>query len=267
MKRKRRLSKTRAADSAQLPYVEFGKLIRNLRLKMGMSQVSLGEELGLHPSYVSRMEHGERRASPEVLKRMSELLDCPLDHLLVVTGLTEDSLSGNQVTVEKVVSLRKEVEQLRRRVGEIAQAEAGRKPPRGRQTKLRAVPVFDAAPAGILLPAVRRKKKALKTVKLPESELKYHPDAFALVASDDSMIDAGILEGDVVVVSPKAKVKSGDTALVARRGKKASVKTVYLEGDKVVLHSANRKYHPAVLNYPKDVEIIGKAVLVWRKLG
>ncbi len=267
MKRKRRTSKSKTAASVQLPYVEFGKLIRSLRLKMGMSQVSLGEELDLHPSYVSRMEHGERRASPEVLKRMSEMLGCPLDHLLVVSGLTDDSLSGKQVTIEKVVSLRKEVEQLRRRVGEIAQAEVGTKAPSGRRPPMRSVPVFDAMPAGILLPSAKGKTKALKTLKLPEKELKDHPDAFALVATGDSMIDAGILEGDVVVISPTAKVKSGDIAVVALRGRKASVKTVYLEGDKVLLQEANRNYRPIVLDYPKDVEIIGKAVLIWRKLG
>jgi len=265
MKRKRRTSKS--ASSAHLPYVEFGKLIRNLRLKMGMSQVSLGEELGLHPSYVSRMEHGERRASPEVLKKMSELLDCPLDHLLVVCRLTDDSLSGKQITVEKVVSLRKEVEQLRQRVGEIAQAEMGRKPPGGRRPAVRAVPVFDAAPAGILLPSSKGKAKALKTLKLPESELKDHPDAFAMVATGDSMIDAGIFDGDIVMVSPAAKVKNGDIAVVALPGHDISLKTVYFEGDKALLHPANRDFRPVMLDYPGDLEIIGKAIMVWRKLG
>lgn len=266
MKRKRRTSKSKAAASAQLPYVEFGKLIRTLRLRMGLSQVSLAEELDLHASYVSRMEHGERRASPEVLKKMSEMLDCPLDHLLVVCRLTDDSLSGKQVTVEKVVSLRKEVEQLRHRVGEIAQAEMGKKPPSGRPA-IRAVPVFDAVSAGILLPSAKGKTKALKTLKLPENELKDHPDAFALVATGDSMIDAGILEGDIVMVSPTAKVKNGDVAVVAIRDHDISLKTVYFEGDKVLLHPANRDYRPVVLDYPGDLEIIGKAILVWRKLG
>jgi SOS-response transcriptional repressor LexA len=267
MKRKRRTSKSKRASSVQLPYVEFGKLIRNLRLKMGMSQVSLGEELGLHPSYVSRMEHGERRASPEVLKKMSELLDCPLDHLLVVCRLTDDSLSGKQITVEKVVSLRKEVEQLRHRVGEIAQAEMGRKPSGGRRPAVRAVPVFDAVPAGILLPSGKGKSKALKTLKLPESELRDYPDAFALMAAGDSMIDAGIFDGDIVFVSPSAKVKNGDIAVVALRGHDISLKTVYFEGDKALLHPANRDYRPVVLDYPGDLEIIGKAIMVWRKLG
>jgi len=267
MKRKRRTSKSKTAASVQLPYVEFGKLIRNLRLKMGLSQVSLAEELDLHASYVSRMEHGERRASPEVLKKMSELLDCPLDHLLVVCRLTDDTLSGKQVTIEKVVSLRKEVEQLRRRVGEIAQTEMGKKPPSGRRPAIRAVPVFDAVSAGILLPSAKGKTKALKTLKLPESELNDHPDAFALVATGDSMLDAGILEGDIVMISPTAEVKNGDVAVVALRDNDISLKTVYFEGDKVLLHPANRDYRPVVLDYPGDLEIIGKAVLVWRKLG
>jgi repressor LexA len=267
MKRKRRTSKKKSVDTAQqLPYREFGKLLRSLRLRMGMSQVDLAAHLDLHPSYVSRLEHGERRPSPQVLKALSEMTGYGLENLLVACGLTEESGLEKEATYEKMVSLRNEVDELRKRVGNLAQKQIIKDTPRGRGVKLMAVPIFDATPAGILLPKTEKKGKAVQTLQLPGKELKNHPDAFALAVTGESMADAGIFEGDFVVVSPKAKVKSGDTAVVSLRDSGVSLKKVYFEKDKVMLQAANREHHPVLLNYPKDVEIIGKAVLVWRSL-
>ncbi len=267
MKKKQRLSKKKSGGLTKLPYREFGKLLRTLRLKMGLSQVDIAKHLALNSSYVSRLEYGERRPSPKVLKKMSELTGYGLDSLLVVCGLSEDNGTDREATYERMVSLRKEVEELRRRVGQIAQGQMIKRASQDRSVKLRAVPLFDVVPAGILLPAAEERTGSAAALKLPESELKEHPHAFALVATGDSMIDAGILEGDVIVISPTAEVKSGDTAVVALRDHDISLKTVYFEDGKVILHAANRDYRPVVLDYPGDVEIIGKAILIWRKLG
>jgi SOS-response transcriptional repressor LexA len=267
MKKRQRLSKKKSGGLTKLPYREFGKLFRTLRLRMGLSQVDIAKHLALHSSYVSRLEYGERRPSPKVLKKMSELTGYGLDSLLVVCGLTEDNGTDREATYERMVSLRREVEELRRRVGQIAQGQINKDAPRGRRTGLRAIPVFDAVPAGILLPASEAKTKAVAALKLPETVLREHPDAFALVATGDSMVDAGILNGDTVVISPTAKVKSGDIAVVALRDHDISLKTVYFEDNKAVLHAANRNYRPVILDYPDDIEIIGKAMLVWRELG
>jgi len=267
MKKKRYKAKGKRARLVQLPYREFGKLLRGLRLKMGLSQVDLAKHIDLHSSYISRLELGERRPSPRVLKRMSELTGYRLDSLLAVCGITEDNGTDREATYERMVSLRNEVEELRRRVGQIAQEQINKDAPRGRRTEMRAIPVFDAVPTGILLPASDAKTKAVAALKLPATVLREHPDAFALVAKGNSMIDAGILNGDTVVVSPTAEVNSEDIAVVALRDHDISLKTVYFKDGKVILHAANRNYHPVVLDYPEDIEIIGKVILVWRELG
>ncbi len=267
MKKKRRKTNKGNAESAQLPYRDFGKLLRRLRLKMGMSQVDLAEHLDLHPSYLSRLEHGERRPSPQVLKMLSEITGYGLENLLVACRLTEESGADKETAYERMVSLRNEVDELRRRLGRIAQGEVAKGAGRGPRPEVRAVPVYDVARAGMLLPATKRKAKALKTVSFPASVLRGHEDAFVFEVKDDGMVDAGILQGDRVVISPKAKVKSGDTALTAQRRKKPSLKTVFFEDGRVILHAANRNYQPVSRSYPRDVKIIGKAILVWRKMG
>ena len=51
------------------PYAEIGTLLRNLRLRRGLSQFELASAAGINNSYLSRIENGERRPSPKILKR------------------------------------------------------------------------------------------------------------------------------------------------------------------------------------------------------
>ncbi|OPX21717.1 MAG: hypothetical protein B1H03_06050 [Planctomycetales bacterium 4484_113] len=106
----------------------------------------------------------------------------------------------------------------------------------------------------------------MPTLMLAEDELQHVPEAFALVVTGDSMVDAGILEGDIVVVSPSAEIKDGDTVVVALGDHDVSLKMVFFEGNKVLLQAANRNYRSLLLKYPEEVEILGKVVLVRRKL-
>ncbi len=249
------------------PYVEMGRLIRNLRLRKGLSQSGLARIVDLHPSYISRMEDGERRASPEVLKKMSEALEFPLEDLLVACGLIDDSSAEETAALEKRTGLRREIGLLSRRVARLLREGQGGKAGDIQRSEFIAVPVFDTVPAGIAPSAKQDDTAPLPTLDLPESDLGGDSEAFALVATGDSMIDAGILDGDTVVVSPKAKVNSGDLVVVALGAHDISLKTIYFEGRKALLQAANRNYRPVLLSYPSEVEILGKVILVRRKVG
>jgi len=62
---------------------------------------------------------------------------------------------------------------------------------------------------------------------------------FFLKVTGDSMVDAGIMDGDYVAVNPDAHVRSGDIAAILL-GDEATVKRVHFEKDKVVLKAENR---------------------------
>jgi repressor LexA len=81
----------------------------------------------------------------------------------------------------------------------------------------------------------------------------------------DSMIDAGILDGDFVVVRQQDTADKGDTVVAGIPGDEATVKTFGRRNGKVVLIPHNPTMEPIVLD-PEDVHLYGKVVTVLRRL-
>jgi repressor LexA len=85
---------------------------------------------------------------------------------------------------------------------------------------------------------------------------------FMLRVTGDSMVNAGILDGDLVVVKRQDTAQQGEI-VVARIEDEATVKTLRLDGERVVLQPENDAYAPIV---PDEVEIVGRVVGVLRAL-
>jgi repressor LexA len=88
---------------------------------------------------------------------------------------------------------------------------------------------------------------------------------FMLRVRGDSMIDAGILDGDYVVVRQTSDVRKGDIVAAGIPGEEATVKTFSRKGSKVVLLPANQRLSPMEFD-PADVTVFGKVVTVLRRL-
>lgn len=86
---------------------------------------------------------------------------------------------------------------------------------------------------------------------------------YILRVKGDSMKDAGILDGDFVVVQKSEQARDGEI-VVALIGDEATVKSFYMEKDAVRLEPANRLFKPIVSD---EVELLGKVVGVFRKVG
>lgn len=84
---------------------------------------------------------------------------------------------------------------------------------------------------------------------------------FALRCKGDSMIDARILDGDIVYIRQQAKVENGEIAAVLI-GDEATLKRVYISANTVTLMPANQKYSPLVYSGEEinEIRILGKAV-------
>lgn len=89
-------------------------------------------------------------------------------------------------------------------------------------------------------------------------------DAFALKVKGDSMIEAGILEGDYVIVKPQTTVENGEIG-VALIGDEATVKRIFKGRKEIILKPENRTLKPAAYS-PGEVAIIGKVTGVIRKI-
>lgn len=88
---------------------------------------------------------------------------------------------------------------------------------------------------------------------------------FMLRVRGDSMIDAGIFDGDYVVVRQQEEANKGDVVVAGIPGEEATVKTYGRKANKVVLTPANPRLEPMVFD-PRDVQIYGKVVTVLRRL-
>ncbi len=88
---------------------------------------------------------------------------------------------------------------------------------------------------------------------------------FMLRVRGESMIEAGILDGDFVVVRQQEEAQKGDVVVAGIPGGEATVKTYGRKGSKVVLNPANASMAPMIFE-PDEVHLYGKVVTVMRRL-
>ena len=86
-------------------------------------------------------------------------------------------------------------------------------------------------------------------------------DLFALRVQGDSMIEAGIFEGDLVVVRPQPTAEDGEI-VVAILDDEGTVKRYFREGDRVRLEPANSNYSPIIT---REARVVGKVIGLIRR--
>ncbi len=93
------------------------------------------------------------------------------------------------------------------------------------------------------------------------------PDGlFALRVRGDSMVDAGILEGDLVVVRRREQARPGEI-VVALLQDEATVKYYRPRNDRIELVPANQKYQPIRVGPDEELKILGVVTGVLRIVG
>ncbi|MFM2046305.1 MAG: transcriptional repressor LexA [Actinomycetota bacterium] len=90
-------------------------------------------------------------------------------------------------------------------------------------------------------------------------------ELFMLRVRGESMIDAGILDGDFVVARQQNVADSGDMVVAGIPGEEATVKTFKRQGNKVVLVPSNQRMKPMEFS-ADEVTIYGKVVTVMRRV-
>jgi repressor LexA len=92
-------------------------------------------------------------------------------------------------------------------------------------------------------------------IEIPNNTLS--DDSYALTVEGDSMIDEGILDGDVVVIDKKAEVTNGDIVVALIDKEEATLKKLRKRGDSIALEPANKNYKTQIYG-PDRVIIQGK---------
>jgi repressor LexA len=87
---------------------------------------------------------------------------------------------------------------------------------------------------------------------------------FALEVSGDSMIEAGIFDGDYALVKKTDTARDGEIVIALVRGEEATLKYLRRENGRVVLDPANAS-HEAQVYLPDEVEVQGKLAGLLRR--
>lgn len=100
-------------------------------------------------------------------------------------------------------------------------------------------------------------------LRLPETLVGPGP-VFLLEVKGDSMVDAGILDGDLVAIHSQDHARDGEIVAALIDGEEATVKRLSRTKGKVILEPENPGMEP--MEFTDGVEIIGKVVSVLRRL-
>ena len=100
------------------------------------------------------------------------------------------------------------------------------------------------------------------------SDILNKKDVFALTVNGDSMIDACIADGDMVLMEPIKEansIRNGTVVSALVPGLGTTLKYFYRRGNKIFLEAANSAYQPIELNLD-EVIFQGRLLAVWRKV-
>ncbi len=120
------------------------------------------------------------------------------------------------------------------------------------------IPIVGKITAGVPILAVENIED---TYPVPLELVEGH-DVFMLSVQGESMIDAGILDGDLVLIKEQRTAMNGDI-VVALLGEDATLKRFFKEKDRIRLQPENQFMEPI---YSKDVSVLGKVIGLYRKL-
>jgi repressor LexA len=128
---------------------------------------------------------------------------------------------------------------------------------RSETARIERVPILGRVTAGQPILAVENYEGY---VDFPSAMARGKANLFALRVMGESMIEAGILDGDIVVVESKRYADDGEI-VVAMIDDEATVKRFYRESDRIRLQPANHTMQPI---FTRDVMILGKVIANFR---
>ena len=127
------------------------------------------------------------------------------------------------------------------------------------ERNVRDIPILGRIAAGTPILAAEHVEDVMP---LP-TELVGDGPVFLLEVKGDSMINAGIHEGDLVAIHSQPDARDGEIVAALIDGEEATVKRLRRRAGKVILESENPAYKPMV--FTEGVELIGKVVSVLRR--
>ncbi len=122
------------------------------------------------------------------------------------------------------------------------------------------VPLLGKITAGSPIEAIERPDEFFS---LPSYLIPNNKEVFTLLVNGTSMINAGILDGDIVIVERKNTARNGEIVVAMTDENEVTLKTFYKEQNYFRLQPENDTMEPIIL---ENVTILGKAIGLYRKI-
>jgi repressor LexA len=242
---------------------KFGERLKNAIKESDMTQKDLAKEIGISKTSVNNYVNG-RIPDVAILYELSSFLGVTMEWLLTGKPSAQINLKGFQDLTEEdqqdlevfleFLKLRRE----KKKTNTVSTTYTSNDEPPIAATKeypIVYLPILGDAAAGIPIEIIE-----LKQGEVPVNEKHSKHNSFVIRARGDSMIEAGIENGALVVVRPQPIVENGEIAVVNINGE-ATIKYFYLHNGECELRSANPSYLPMTYS-TGDISIIGKVVEV-----
>ena len=210
----------------------FGEKLKQLRSYKGLTQDDLANIVKSSKQVISRYEKGYRSPDISIAKNWADALNIPVRYLVDDSLDLISFLQNPQISKNNLIPLE----------------------------KIKKIPVLGKIACGTPILA---EQNIDGYILLP---IGISAD-YALNCDGDSMVDAGIYDGDVVFIKEQPMVENGEIAAILIDGE-TTLKKVYKDKDKLSLIPANSKYAPLtfVKNEINMVSILGKATAYLHKI-
>lgn len=207
--------------------MEFKTRLKQLRKENSWTQKELSEKVSLTKSMISMYENGRRKPSYEALEELADTFNVSIDYL---TGASNDNgriKQDSHPLPTNIIPLQKS----------------------------RRIPILGTIACGDPIFA----QENFDGYFIADSTIKAD---FCLYAKGDSMIGAGIEDGDVAFIRKQEAVETGEIAAVLLpEANEATLKRVYIKDDYILLQPDNPSYAPIMVK--EDVRILGKLVGIY----
>ena len=122
------------------------------------------------------------------------------------------------------------------------------------------VPLLGKVAAGNPIEAIENPNEYFS---LPKDLIPQSTEVFTLEVNGESMINAGILDSDIVIVKKQPNANNGEIVVAMTNDNEVTLKRFYKEKDHIRLQPENDYLEPIILN---NVTILGKAIGLYRKI-
>ena len=221
----------------------FPQRLRNLRMEHNLTQADIAKKLGISRSTIAMYERGEREPGLEMIETIADFFNTDLDYLIGKSDIPNKY--AEVLNRQQAISNRGSLHSVNLpRYDNVFPIEKHK------------IPLLGEIACGEPIFANEDRENYVEV----GTDIKAD---FCLKAKGDSMINARILDGDIVFIRQQPMVENGEIAAVIIDND-ATLKRVYYyrDSNKLVLQSENPAYPPFVYSDEElnSIRILGKAI-------